>query len=224
MELKETKHKLLKPLLTILLGIILIGATGFGVWYWQQNEMKKQKVESDKQISDLQKKIDEVKSQSTTTKSTTNEAELPSNIFNIDAKPGEKYGAFTLKSIKAFSENNPDAAQLPFSAENISANFTGETTIDVDYTYTGPNEPAMFTDVIGFTIKSTDSMKKVPELKGANAQTRTFRISNLADAKTAFGIGNASKEGTAKVVIKDYSVNRFPSEVGDSATFVRIVN
>jgi cytoskeletal protein RodZ len=222
METQEKKHKLLKLLLIILLGIVLIGATGFGVWYWQQDELKKQKTDSDKKISELQKQIKEVKGQSTTTNSATNEKELPSNTFNIDAKPGEKYGSFTLKTIQAFSANNPGAAQLPFSESNLSANFTGEATIDVEYTYTGPDEPAMFTDSIFFNVSNPDSQKKIPALKGTTP-TR-FMVSNVAIAKNAFGIENISKTGTAKIVIKDYSVNRFPSEVGDGATFVRIVN
>jgi hypothetical protein len=70
MDPQEPKHKLLKPLLIILLGIILVGTTGFGVWYWQQNELKKQKTDSDKQISELKKQINDLKKESTIENST----------------------------------------------------------------------------------------------------------------------------------------------------------
>jgi hypothetical protein len=55
----EKKHKFLKPLLVILAVILLVGATGFGIWYWQQNEIKNQKTDSDKKISELQKQVTE---------------------------------------------------------------------------------------------------------------------------------------------------------------------
>lgn len=55
----EKKHKHLKPLLVILAVVLLLGGTGFGIWYWQQNEIKNQKTESDKQISELQKQATE---------------------------------------------------------------------------------------------------------------------------------------------------------------------
>ncbi|RJO59978.1 hypothetical protein C4544_06435 [candidate division WS5 bacterium] len=62
MEPQETKHKLLKPLLIALMGIILVAGAAFGVWYWQNQEKEKQKKESDKQIQELQKQVSELKS------------------------------------------------------------------------------------------------------------------------------------------------------------------
>lgn len=53
----ERKHKYLKPLLAILAVILLVGGTGFGIWYWQSGEAKQQKSDSDKQIQELQKQI-----------------------------------------------------------------------------------------------------------------------------------------------------------------------
>lgn len=60
--LDKQKHKYLKPLLAILIGIILIGATGFGVWYVMNEQAKNDKDESDKQIQELQKQVNELKS------------------------------------------------------------------------------------------------------------------------------------------------------------------
>lgn len=58
----KKKHKYLKPLLVILAVILFAKLTGLGVWYWQQQEKEKQKKESDKQIQELQKQLNELKS------------------------------------------------------------------------------------------------------------------------------------------------------------------
>ncbi len=64
------KHKFLMPLLTILAVILFAGGTGFGVWYWQHNELNKQNADNNTRIAALQKQIDDLKKEETTTKPT----------------------------------------------------------------------------------------------------------------------------------------------------------
>lgn len=102
MEPQETKHKLLKPLLIILGGIVLIGATGFGVWYWQQGEIKQQKTESDKQISEMQKQISDLKNESTTTKPT---APNTSTSNSVNPKDSQTTVPVLFSPARYFSES-----------------------------------------------------------------------------------------------------------------------
>ncbi len=83
---QENKHKLLKPLLTILIGIILIAGTGLGIWYWQNGEANKQKTDSDKQISELQKQVNDLQKKSTTTTSTAKPVTPTNDVWLKKAK------------------------------------------------------------------------------------------------------------------------------------------
>lgn len=85
MAAREGKRSSLIPLLAILSIIVLVGGTGFGVWYWQQQEIKKQKTDSDKKIAELRKKNSLSKSQ-TNTKST--EIIITDKV---DSKSGQKW-------------------------------------------------------------------------------------------------------------------------------------
>ncbi|RJO59977.1 hypothetical protein C4544_06430 [candidate division WS5 bacterium] len=108
---KPTKeHKYLKPLLTIFVGIILVAGAAFGVWYWQQDEMKKQREGSDKQIQELQKQINELKKESTTTTESTKPKDQSDSTAESSALP-TTVGACATTSITSIQnriEGEPD--------------------------------------------------------------------------------------------------------------------
>jgi len=89
----KKEHKYLKTLLTVLVGIVLIAGVAGGVWYWQQNELKKQRTDSDKQIQDLQKQVSDLKkNQTTTTTTQTNGSTATDETANWLTYTNKTYG------------------------------------------------------------------------------------------------------------------------------------
>lgn len=63
-------------IITIIIAILAIGATGGGVWYWQSQKIKKQQTEDQKQIDILKKEIETLKTIPTPTSSPTSKSEV----------------------------------------------------------------------------------------------------------------------------------------------------
>lgn len=125
MEQQENKHKLLKPLLVILIGIIIIGVTGFGVWYWQQNELKKQRTDSDKRISELQKQVNSQKNESE--KATPATDTTPSTSKYSDKE------ALTIETMRKLGTGNPKRSYAIVDI-TIDGNWASSGAIPVDNT------------------------------------------------------------------------------------------
>jgi len=58
---EEKKNSSLKTIITILIAVLLIIATGLGVWYWQQGEIRKQKSDADTKITAAEKQVKDAK-------------------------------------------------------------------------------------------------------------------------------------------------------------------
>lgn len=80
----------LAPIVIILItAVVSLAVAGGGVWYWQDQQAKKQKEDSNKRIAELQKQVDdskkeveELKNPSNSTASTLNDSSTQTKTFN----------------------------------------------------------------------------------------------------------------------------------------------
>jgi hypothetical protein len=230
----ETKEILNWQRLATTVGIVLVTAAAVGgtVWYLMDQNAQNIADSNAKSISEIQKQVDELRESSKVNNTLTPTAdEVAKNIFDINsAKAGDKYGDFVLKTISSYSEWAKSVGQEDMTVSSVSltdlqAVFTGQVTINVDYTYTAEGEPGMFGQFLKFAITDTASLKKMPIAKGDN-NPQWFGLSssnNVLKAITALGLGTKGKSGTARIAISGYDINKYPSEVFNTATFVDVV-
>lgn len=112
METQKEKSKLLKPLLTLLVGILLIAGTGLGVWYWQQNELKKQRADADSRVAELQKQIDELRNSTEKTESADETESWKTYTSNADG--------FSIKYPESLTVKNYSATGSTEASHNFS--------------------------------------------------------------------------------------------------------
>ncbi len=147
-----------------------------------------------------------------------------SNLFDpLNAKVGDKVGAFTVTSVAAFNTNEP------ISKNNFKVDFSGQADIAGSYKYT--QNPAIGgLNIITLEDLSADSKKLIPTITGTGDPIVNF--SNDKDLKTALDIvdnPNAdvdeTVEGRATITIKDIVVSSYPSEAPKhQAEFVKLVS
>ncbi len=114
------------PLLTILAVILVAGGVGFGVWYWQNGELNKQRSNNDTRIAALQKQIG-TKPSTSAPKEQTN----PSNDIWL-----KKVKELKVRNIALANNNQIDVLQDPSNSNIFYYTEWGAT---VDQGKQGPN-------------------------------------------------------------------------------------
>ncbi len=156
-------------------------------------------------------------------KGTSEEVEVASNIFDLDtAKEGDKVAGMVLVSIQSYSSKyNPQNSQ-PLSINDVTAEFSGRVTVTGSYDYTAEGEPSMMGEFIRFDITDSDFLAKLPQIKDDDMPV-WFGFTNMSFAKEALGLGNKGTTGTATIIIDNYTINRYPSEVFNSAALIEVI-
>ena len=221
LEPRKKSHRILVLILVILL---TAGPIGGGVYYVMSNNAKKEKEANDKLIAELQKKSEESKQKTDEEKKTetaTSKEEITSNIFDLlTAKVGDKVGTMTISSINPFSMTINPPRNEKLSSSNANIVFSGQVVIDGDYSYAYDAFSGSY-DLV-FNV-SKASYNNLPVIKGSEDNKSPMWFSNKTEAIKLLGITeNTEKKGTAKITIKDYVINRFPSEVRDTIAIVGI--
>lgn len=101
------EHNHLKPLLTVFIGLIIITGAVFGVWYWQQGEMKKQREESDRQIQALQKQVNDLKKEQANTTS----SEKKKSVRDVDFLKIVTVGEGSMLTNTEYADYNNDGQE-----------------------------------------------------------------------------------------------------------------
>lgn len=120
-------------------------------------------------------------------------AVAPLRIDRVKVKPGDRVGAFVVKSV--------DRQQ----GSLVDVTLEGELEVDVSYEYsdfTGDGDGW----ILSIDARHTDAL---PFLDGENPeQIRSYVLSNPVQAEAAFGKGTADKPatGTARVVLDTFSI------------------
>jgi len=133
-------------------------------------------------------------------------AVAPLRIDRLKIKPGDKVGAFLVKSV--------DRRQ----GSLVDVTLEGELEVDVRYTYsdfTGDGDGW----ILEIDARHTDAL---PFLDGENpGQIRSFVLSNRVQAEAAFGKGTADRpaSGTARVVLDTLSIGE--RQIDRNARLVR---
>lgn len=222
MEPTNQSHRIV---IIALVAIVFASISGGGVYYYlnQQNEAQENLIgELQKETStEKEAKVDDSSTDETTEKDET----VVNNILDIEtAKIGNKVAGMVLQSIEKYSAVNNTGADVdpPLSKTNIEAKFYGKATISGTYTYVGEAEPAMLPGMLTFGVDEAFA-KKVPSLKN---QEGSYPIMLGKLAKEMFGVDGAKegKSGKATIVIDNYTINRYPAEVADTATVVEIIS
>lgn len=188
-----------RPFLIIVVALITAGLVGFGVWYWQQQEMRKLEDSYKTQIT----KPKTSPSPSLSPSPTISPEEVTNNEFELDkVKVGDKVVGMTIVSIEPYL-----------------IKFSGETTITGTYKYYGDNEAFLANNVFFENLDSA-SLSKIPKVV-SDTRNIWFGFSNQDYAKSIFG--SKGSFGTATIVINDYTINLAQSEVWNTATLIKVI-
>lgn len=116
----------------IIIALLSAGLAGGGVWYWQNQQLKKQKQDSDKQIQDLQKQVDDLRKEEETSKEETSmdtdSSETSDETINWKTYTNSKY-KFSIKypdNYFIFQETNTSDKFILELVHNKYKNFEGE--------------------------------------------------------------------------------------------------
>lgn len=151
----------------------------------------------------------------------TDTSELSPNLFNLkDVKVGDKIAGMTIKSIKKISDLITPPEDVPLSENNVSIVFSGQVTITGEYRYEKESEVGGI-EILGFSLDETSS-KLMPRLTYQKNDPVYISIANIDEAKEKLGI-TKDGEGMATIIIDDYSLNSYPSEVSNTGKLVSVV-
>lgn len=151
------------------------------------------------------------------------------NLFRFDAvKPGDVIAGLTVRWVGPVDESGRAAGPLDPTAEipNASVEFSGLVTLTGQYTAFEPPTPeeileaGYYNPLHRVCLGDLDaaSLARLPRMAGDDRAT-SFCFSNPDEAAAALGQGTA---GMATVVIDDYDINVFPSEVVNFARLVEV--
>ena len=142
---------------------------------------------------------------------TTTETQIVGNIFDLStAKVGDKVGTMNITSMKPFGGKNE-----PIDNTNCSVSFSGMATVFGTYE---PVENLSMIPLASFTLDEA-SMKMLPALADDKYNFNWFELNN-PDAEVIAKLGKVKK--TATIVIKNYTLVRYPSEVSSTADLVDV--
>lgn len=224
----EEQNRVIKkgmPLwLSISLIVLVAGMGTGGTWYVMDQKVKK----NDDKITTLQSQVDKLTKDAvkvtptpTTTVTPTPTEVAAGNIFDLlTAKNGDKVSTMTIVSVNPFSMTLQPPINNPLTASNANVVFSGQAVLEGDYSYTNSAFSGGY-DLV-FNVKSS-SYSKLPVIKGAENHQLPMWFSNKAEAMRILGITeNVEKSGTATITIKDYVMNRYPSELRDTFALVSV--
>ncbi|MBW6431684.1 hypothetical protein K0A96_00690 [Patescibacteria group bacterium] len=209
-------------LITIGIVILTAGVVGGTTWYVMDSNSKGEKELLNQRLSDLENQLSQNREDNLESIEFEKESESIENNFVIlnSAKSGEKYGAFELLEIKAFTDENKNLGanvSIPFGPQNYFLKFSGETTIKATYKYEkGPN--IINGEYLMFTINDSESLEKIPTINKNNVMS--FMATNIAEALKVLGI-NSTGSSEVSVKIKDFVLQGYPSEVVNTATVIK---
>lgn len=151
----------------------------------------------------------EVKQESNTVTST-------DHLFSLDTvKVGDVIAGMTLRSLAPFSQvMMTPTLDLPLSSYNAHVEFSGTATVTGEHYW---NE--LFQKVC-FDVLDPLSGTRLPRIDGDTRKT-WFCFANQDEAQAVLG---KEAPGTATIVIDDYAINVYESEVANTATLVRRVD
>lgn len=145
-----------------------------------------------------------------------------SNDFEIERiQQGDKIQDMML--VKKVPYKSEFTDKLPVSS-NITMHFKGQVQITGNYSFSGPMGSETLEDLEGLIdvcMSEIDeqSLNKLPRPTVKSNDT-WFCFDNRGYAIEKLGpVGN---KGRTTVLIDNYTINRFPSEVGDTATLLQI--
>lgn len=139
-----------------------------------------------------------------------------SNILDLSSvKIGDKIGTMTVESIIPYSESStpPLAENLPLSTSNVKIVFSGQATLSGEYTY----EYSPLEGSYRLSFKVSNDRDKLPIIKDSEERKEVLCwFSNQGEALKLLGITkDVEKKGNATIIVKNYVINRYPSEVTD---------
>lgn len=138
------------------------------------------------------------------------------NKFDINKITfGDRISGVSVKSVGPYRTDST----LPL-AKNAKVSFDGEITITGSYYYLGPNRITSDT-IICVEKLNQESLTKIPILQSDN-RFPWFCFDNVDLASKL--LGPVGSSGTITVVIDNYSINYYPSEVGNTAKLVRLIS
>lgn len=154
-----------------------------------------------------------------------NEGPVPqpkSNLFKLeDVKVGDSVADMQIKFIGKFSDTITPYQSGSLSENNVIVKFSGSTMVTGQYEYQKISD---FGGIEQLCFGSLDAIseKSMPKLYSSSNNPTYFCITNISQAKNALGLTTDSK-GSATIVVNDYVLNSYPSEVFNTATLVSLV-
>lgn len=202
--MNKTPQPVISRWLWITLIVVILIAAGYFGWYYL--------IGSGKNNAVVTIKTDE----------TANPQVIESNIFDVmKAKIGDVVVNMTIKAITPFSVNITPPKSFPLTADNAKVEFSGQTQISGTYQYYGNDEQSeMLTDIVCFDGLDNSSKSQLPQIQGDRREP-WFCFSNQDLAKELFIPKGAV--GKATIIIDQYEINSYPSEVFNTATLIKVI-
>jgi len=138
-----------------------------------------------------------------------------SNKFDLKGiKVGDIVTGMTVTSVVPY-----DAEHGAISEDNYKIQFSGQATITGNYQIYAPNDGGMgiTSDDVCVIEVNEQTVANLPKEKSDNRGV-WFCFTNPADAKSALGSEPGTK--TATMVVDEYKINYYPSEVYNTAKFI----
>lgn len=155
---------------------------------------------------------DETNTQEDISTSQTEEKLTASNLYDMNAKVGEKYGEMTLTEIGPIEKDNGH------SNDNLYAEFTGNVTLTGEYGYTTQGVMGEMT----YFIPDEASMVKLPKAQFDIDYdiTKSFYFINMDEAKKL--LGQSKKNAT--ITISSYIDGSIGGDAMDGAVLASVEN
>lgn len=222
-------------LTTSIVGLALLGVIGLAGYrsiatLQSENRALKQRIE------ELTESVEELAAQAGDCQSPTDSARIDEdageepNVFRFsDVQPGDKVAELTVTSVGPVDESSGARDPLDSDAPipNASVRFSGQVVVTGYYTAVSEARQRELADEAGYYNPShrvcmreidKDSAARLPQMAG-DSRSLSFCFRNIDEAAAALG---EDTEGKATVVIDDYTINVFPSEVTNYARLVEV--
>lgn len=143
-----------------------------------------------------------------------------STFSYYDVQIGDVIAGWTLTDMGMFSD------MIEPGPGNSIFHFEGTATLTGTYEYVGDDAYAMMSDYIYFHDLDSDSLYYLPWMMESDGEPEWtwFSFSNQEEVKARFGVvDGVSKSGQATILIEDFVLVHYPSEVSSMATLVDVL-